>query len=664
MTKKETAASQEQQQQRTRVGKHKDPTARKRIVVLDDDKVKPESEAYHFLRRLMGKCGRDCIHMETLEDGRKVFRVSEDACPVCVTSAKRCPAVRIVNLPSHLAANATHRYGTNAFVLHGLPMPRPGHVLGLLGCNGIGKSTAIEILSGRLKPNLGVVVDAAGTSLPPTWDDIVRYYRGSDLQNYFRKLAEGTLRFSSKAQLGSSFTRRFEGRTVREVFVAEQEDAIDASRMQRIMDRLELGPLLDRQVQTLSGGERQRLSVGLCANSDADVYLFDEPTAFLDVKQRLAVATVIRDLVHGGSESSKYVIVVEHDLTVLDYVSDYICCLYGEAGAYGVVSQCSTTSKGINQYIAGYLKSENVRFREEALSFRAPATSADGTMRALVDEQHCCRQYSYPAMSKTLGGNTSSTAAVSLFTLSVEAGSFRDGEIVGLLAQNGSGKTTFMDMIAAHFKSDNSIQSISYKRQHLPHIYRTFTGTVEEFLNAHMQWGQTQRMFSILVKNPLKMDSIKDLKVQSLSTGQLQRLTICVCLGTPAQLYLLDEPSAYLDCEMRLVVAKVIKRWVISHLGKPAFVVEHDLVMASALQDRVIVFEGPAGVACTAKSPRMPGDGLNAFLRQLNMTLCLSRESNRPRINKRGSRRDREQKKAGEYFATEDGIVAFDQREL
>lgn len=77
--------------------------------------------------------------------------------PAHVLCPPRCPfeAIAIINLPTNLDSQVTHRYTANAFKLHRLPTPRPGQVLGLVGTNGIGKSTALKILAGKLKPNLG-----------------------------------------------------------------------------------------------------------------------------------------------------------------------------------------------------------------------------------------------------------------------------------------------------------------------------------------------------------------------------------------------------------------------------------------------------------------------------------------------------------------------------
>jgi len=90
---------------------------------------------------------------------------------------KKCPygAIKIINLPKGLEKQVTMRYGPNSFKLHRLPMPRSGEVLGLVGQNGIGKSTALRILAGNLKPNLGNYEN------PPEWKDIIKHFRGSEL---------------------------------------------------------------------------------------------------------------------------------------------------------------------------------------------------------------------------------------------------------------------------------------------------------------------------------------------------------------------------------------------------------------------------------------------------------------------------------------------------
>ena len=130
----------------------------------------------------------------------------------------------------------------------------------------------------------------------------------------------------------------------------------------------------------------------------------------------------------------------------------------------------------------------------------------------------------------------------------------------------------------------------------------------------------------------------------------LQRVAIVICLGTPANVYLIDEPSAGLDCEQRIAAARVMKRWIVSHLGKTAFVIEHDFVMASTMADRIVVYTGTPSIECTAHSPVGLADGFNRFLAELKVTFRRDPANLRPRINKRGSLKDAEQKASGVYY--------------
>lgn len=132
----------------------------------------------------------------------------------------------------------------------------------------------------------------------------------------------------------------------------------------------ELKHLVERDVRVLSGGELQRFAIAAVAVQISDVYMFDEPSSYLDVKQRLTAASMIRDILQTSDGDRRYVIVVEHDLAVLDYLSDYICVLYGQPGAYGVVTMPHSVRTGINAFLAGFLPSENLRFRDHALTFK------------------------------------------------------------------------------------------------------------------------------------------------------------------------------------------------------------------------------------------------------------------------------------------------------
>lgn len=395
----------------------------------------------------------------------------------------------------------------------------------------------------------------------------------------------------------------------------------------------ELEHLVDRDIRVLSGGELQRFAIAAVAVQVSDVYMFDEPSSYLDVKQRLTAAMMIREILDTKDGDRRYVMVVEHDLAVLDYLSDFVCVLYGQAGGYGVVTMPHSVRTGINAFLAGFIASENLRFRDHALSFKV-------SERAEEDKQKdTMKAYSYPTMTKT------QTRGPSKFILHVDAGEFTDSEIIVLLGENGTGKTTFVRMLAGLLKSDEQSKleedgfdyeasqagvpdlNVSYKPQK---ISPKFQGTVRQLLHKRVRDAYVHPQFISDVMKPLIIDNIIDNGVQTLSGGELQRLAIVLALGKPADVYLIDEPSAYLDSEQRINCAKVIKRFIM-HSKKTAFVVEHDFIMATYLADRVVVYHGNPGIEATASTPQSLLTGMNQFLKSLAVTFRRDPTNFRPR---------------------------------
>ncbi|CAI5992314.1 unnamed protein product [Closterium sp. NIES-64] len=408
------------------------------------------------------------------------------------------------------------------------------------------------------------------------------------------------------------------------------------------LQRFAVGVVWEREVEHLSGGELQRFAIGVVAGQLGDIYMFDEPSSYLDVRQRLKAAQVIRSLLR----PDRYVIVVEHDLSVLDYLSDFICCLYGKPGAYGVVTLPFSVREGINIFLAGFVPTENLRFRDESLTFRVAETPVDNP-----EEAKTYTRYKYPRMVKKQGG----------FKLTVEPGDFTDSQIVVMLGENGTGKTTFIRMLAGLLKADPDEETgkeaedlpefnVSYKPQK---ISPKFPHSVRALLHSKIRDSFHHPQFNTDVLRPMQIDPLLDQEVVNLSGGELQRVAITLCLGKPADIYLIDEPSAYLDSEQRIVAAKVIKRFIL-HAKKTAFVVEHDFIMATYLADRVIVYEGQPSVDCTARTPQSLNSGMNLFLSQLDITFRRDPTNFRPRINKMDSVKDREQKSAGTYYYLDD----------
>lgn len=463
-------------------------------------------------------------------------------------------------------------------------MPRPGQVLGLVGTNGIGKSTALRVLAGKLKPNLGQFEN------PPEWQDILNHFRGSELQNYFTKILEDNLKAIIKPQYVDHIPKAVKGKVIDILSSKCEKDEA----LQRYLQDLDLVHVQDRDVENLSGGELQRFAIAVVAVQAADIYMFDEPSSYLDVRQRLKAALVIRSMVEINRRA--YVICVEHDLSVLDYLSDFICCLYGTPSAYGVVTMPFSTREGINIFLAGYVPTENLRFRQEELTFKVSQTAEE----TFINHDDNANTYAYPAMTKTLLSKKKDTT----FKLHIERGNFTDSEIICMLGENGTGKTTFIRMLAGLLKSDEMEKAeaeedqdgidaaslhynsslVSYKPQK---ISPKFGGTVRQLIHKRCRDAYVHPQFVTDVVKPLNIENIIDNEVQTLSGGELQRLAIVLCLGKPADIYLIDEPSAYLDSEQRIVAAKVIKRFIL-HAKKTAFVVEHDFIMVRLL---LIAFE-------------------------------------------------------------------------
>ncbi|HDI01749.1 MAG TPA: ribosome biogenesis/translation initiation ATPase RLI [Candidatus Bathyarchaeota archaeon] len=588
-----------------------------RVAVIERDRCQPK------------KCGLACIHVcpmvrtgvEAIKlggDGKPI--ISELLCTGCGICVKKCPfkAISIVRVPEEVEGECVHRFGPNAFKLYRLPIPLKGAVLGLLGQNGTGKTTALSILAGRIKPNLGKYED------PPDWDEIIDFFSGSPLQEHFKALSSGTLKVSFKPQYVDKIPKVVKGRVGSILAKVDERGVLD-----EVVGALELKAIMDRRVGVLSGGELQLVAIAAAICREADVYFFDEPSSYLDVRQRLRAAKAIRALASEG----KAVIVAEHDLAVLDYLSDKICLIYGSPGVYGIISHVHGVRVGINIYLDGYIPDENVRFRKEPIRFRVKPPTPSWPVEATM--------LRWGRMRKQYDGG---------FELSVEPGEIHVGEVIGILGPNGIGKTTFVKMLAGVEVPDEceyitGTPRVSYKPQY---ISTTYEGTVSELLEKAGADLSSSWYASEMIR-PLGLEKLLDRDVSELSGGELQLVAIAACLTQDADLYLLDEPSAYLDVEERLTVAKTIRR-VVEARGAAAFVVEHDVIVQDFVADRLMVFSGQPGVKGHASSPLSLRDGMNRFLRDVGITFRRDPETKRPRVNKEGSRLDRLQKAMGEYY--------------
>jgi ATP-binding cassette subfamily E protein 1 len=588
-----------------------------RVAVLNADKCKVK------------KCNQLCVsfcpmvrsRVEAIHvEGNKAV-ISEMLCSGCGICVKKCPfkAISIVNLPDELEKDCSHRFGQNTFKLFRLPMPSPGTVLGLLGQNGIGKTTTLKVLSGEIKPNLGDYEN------PPEWNQLIQHYRGSTLQDYFQRMSENKLKVAHKPQYVDKIPKAVSGKA------GELLEKVDERKLlANLSEELELKKIWDRPLEVLSGGELQRVAVAATLSREADVYLFDEPSSYLDVKQRLQVAKTIRTL----KEQEKTIIVAEHDLAIIDYLSDQICVFYGEPAVYGVVSHVHGVRTGINIYLQGYIPDENMLFRKESIIFheKPPAVSA-GAGETLLR---------WDRLEKRFEG----------FKLVAEPGEIKRGEIIGILGPNGIGKTTFVKILAGLEESEEKQKfgelTVSYKPQYIAAEYE---GTVLELLMGVAKENFASSWYKTEILQPLRVHALLDRNVMELSGGELQKIAIAACLSRKADLFLLDEPSAYLDVEERLNMARTIRRVVEAH-NVPAFVVEHDVVTQDFIADRLMVFSGDPGVHGVANPPTSLRKGMNVFLKEMGVTFRRDSVTKRPRVNKEGSKLDVFQKGIGEYYYT------------
>ncbi|MFO8110608.1 MAG: ribosome biogenesis/translation initiation ATPase RLI [Thermoplasmata archaeon] len=584
-----------------------------RIAVVLEDKCSSSRCSYECI----SYCPRVRTGDETIVKTEDGIRISEELCAGCGICTVKCPfnAIKIINLAEELDEDKVHQFSENGFRLYRLPVPQEGLVIGLLGANGIGKTTAIRILSGEITPNLGDFESA------PSWEPVLECYSGTAMGDYFEELAHDEIETSLKPQYVDKIPAHYSGQ-VEPLLQRVGDDYM------HWVELLDIEHTLDSPIDNLSGGELQRVAIAAASTKEADIYFYDEPSSYLDIKQRLNVAKVIKE-----KSSKSHVMVIEHDIAVLDFLADNVHILYGSKGAYGVVSHPKSVRRAINTFLRGFLDEENIRFRNNEITFHQHAPRSEFHHDILV---------SYDRLVKKWDS----------FKLETEPGDVPRGEVIGIVGPNATGKTTFVKMLAEVIKpTEGEIKtsvSVSYKPQY---IKPNYPGRVIDLYRTEIYDSLGDGLYKAEVIRPLDIESLYEREVSTLSGGELQRVVIALALGRQADLYLLDEPSAYLDSRRRMDTARAIRRFI-EKSKSAGMIVDHDVYFIDYVSDLIMNFSGEPGFKGIGEGPFEMKEGMNKFLKDVGITFRRDPDTNRPRVNKLDSRLDKKQKSRGEYYYT------------
>lgn len=660
-----------------------------RIAIVDSNKCKPDKCAKECIKicppQKMGKQvidiedigtsniqthtnksnmvrGKNDTDVNKLTDKKKIAKIVESLCIGCNQCVRVCPfeAIRIINLPEENPADIVHRYTPNGFRLYKLPILKPNTVIGIVGENGVGKTTLIDILSNKIKPNFELFNKSF------TSKEIVNKFKGSVLQNYLKSLYDGELTFSIKEQkikLGLDKSNIKVSEFIKSKFVNLEEifNEPENNFIANTYFSLEIDKIINANLYTLSGGELQRLLCWITASIKADVYIFDEPSNFLDVRQRLEVSKLIKSICEKNHGS--YVIVIEHDLSMLDYISDELYIIYGKAGAYGIVSKPLTILEGINMYLSGYITTQNIRFREEEFNLKPGSdfTNGDFTNGDLSENiTNTNTNDKKPNFQTNDIANSLSYSGTIIeysgYQLTIPSGNVKlSNGINVILGENGTGKTTFINWLGSKLGLTVSIKEQSGGIKKFANKDGSYPTVLELFFHK-IKSNYFNSTFQTDVIKQLDIEPLQSRRINELSGGELQRVLIVLCLGTPADIYLLDEPSANLDIEKRLKITKIIKKFIMNY-GKTAYIIEHDIMMSVAFAQEynssiLLVSQDSLenGIKfCSISQPLDFVSGINGFLKLMGITMRISGH-NRPRINKFNSQLDKEQKKTENYY--------------
>ncbi|MFH1257745.1 MAG: ATP-binding cassette domain-containing protein, partial [Candidatus Micrarchaeota archaeon] len=485
-------------------------------------------------------------------------------CNIC---AKACPfhAINVVNLPEAKKEELVYSYGKNGFQLYKLAIPRTG-IVAIVGENGVGKSTNLKLIAGKL----------AAQKFP-----------SKEIKEYFEKLKPDALVYKPQEISGMGEKRK----------VCELLKHVDERKeLGKLKEIFDLDRIWERELQQLSGGELQKVVVCAALLREKETYFLDEPFSFLDYVYRIRLINYLLE-----NFQQKKVLIIDHDISLLSYLCKQSYLMFGEPGAYGIVSQVYGTDRAINMFIEGYIGPENMRFREERIAYKH-----------YMGETHRKKLMEIPKMEMKRG---------EFVVKNPSAIQINEGEIVGIAGKNGIGKSTICRRIFEEHPTTAAFKEQILAREN----------------DIAGKYFEKRDLFSENYLHQMKMRKLEYYNIEKLSGGELQKLEIFRALNQEKALYILDEPTNMLDVSSRILLSKVFRERVAA--DRAVLVVDHDLEFLHNTVDRLIVMEGESGKHGEVAGIFDKDEGVRMLMAEFDLSYRRDTDTKRLKLNKKGSKK-------------------------